>query len=495
MPTSTGSSTSSAGSWVTEPVVPGDPALSPGPTGSDESRTVLGRGLLYTLGTAAPVLANAVVTPFVTRLLGQDAYGVVATALVVIQVGMIVAGLGLAAAITRHGILERSGVPGARSLVRRGAVASVAVALLAALLASPLSRAAGLDDRTALVLAVLSAAGFSVVVNAQAYLRVLDRPLPFVLLSLGAALGGPLVGMAALVAVERPTATTYLAGVTAGFLVTGGIGLLLSGRGAHHEPGDTRRALRVGLPTIPHQVAIYLASGSLVLLAGHLFGSGDAGRLQLAVLIGSAPGVITSSLNNAWAPVVYRTPPEHRGVVLERTGRDIAALTALTAGGVSLLAPMLLQVVAPPSYDPASLTPAVGLAAVGSVLSVVYIANVHLVFASGRSEGLALVTPLALLVGVLAAWGLGTSVGLVPMAAGMGVTYAAMALGVAVLARRVSPTRWHESRLAAPLAVGVALCLVGAALPVGGAWTAARVVATAVAAALGLLAMRRVLTR
>ena len=259
--------------------------------------------------------------------------------------------------------------------------------------------------------------------------------------------------------------------------------------------GDTRRALWVGLPTILHQVALYLAGGALVLVAGHLYGTADAGRLQLAVLIGSAPGVVTSSLNNAWAPVVYRTPPEHRGVVLERTGRDIAALTALTAGGVSLLAPMLLQVVAPPSYDPASLTPAVGLAAVGSVLSVVYIANVHLVFASGRSEGLALVTPLALLVGVLAAWGLGTSVGLVPMAAGMGVTYAAMALGVAVLARRVSPTRWHESRLAAPLAVGVALCLVGAALPVGGAWTAARFVATAVAAALGLLAMRRVLTR
>jgi O-antigen/teichoic acid export membrane protein len=441
------------------------------------------------------VLANAVVTPFVTRQLGQDAYGVVATALVVIQVGMILGGLGLAAAITRHGILEASGVDGARALVRRGTLFAVVLAAVASLLAEPLSAVVGIDEPRALVLAVFSAAGFSVVVNVQSYLRVLDRPLPFVLLSLGAALGGPVIGLVALAVVSRPTAAVYLAGVAAGFVLTGLVGLLLTGRGARHHAGDTRRALRIGLPTIPHQVAIYLASGSLVLLAGHLFGNGAAGRLQLAVLIGSAPGVITSSLNNAWAPVVYRTDPEHRGVVLERTGRDIAALTALTAGGVALLAPVLLRIVAPASYSPTALTPAVGLAAVGSVLSVVYLANVHLVFASGRSEGLALVTPLALAVGVLAAWGLGASLGLVSMAAGMAVTYLAMALGVAVLARRVSPTRWRESRLAVPLLVGVGLCLVGAWLPVGGAWTVARAVATAIAASLGLVVMRRVLTR
>lgn len=481
---------------MAEPGVPADPtpAVPPG-TATAASKTVLGRGLLYTAGTAAPVLANALVTPFVTRLLGSDDYGVVATAFVVVQVGMIVAGLGLAAAITRHGILERSGVAGARSLVRRGALASVAVTGVAALLAEPLGRLVGIDDDLALVLALVSAAGFSVVVNAQAYLRVLDRPLPFVLLSVGAALGGPVLGMAVLLATPDAGASAYLAGVAAGFVLTGAAGLVLTGRHAHHEPGDTRRALRVGLPTIPHQVSIYLASGALVLVAGHLFGSADAGRLQLAVLIGSAPGVLTSSLNNAWAPVVYRADPEHRGVVLERTGRDIAALTALTAGGVALLAPVLLRVVAPPSYDPSSLTPAVGLAAIGSVLSVLYLANVHLVFASGRSEGLALVTPGALVLGVLVAWGAGVAVGLSAIASGMAVTYASMAAGVAVLARRVSHTRWDEGRLAVPIAVGVLLCLVGAFAPVGGAWTVARAVATAVLVVLALVALRRVLTR
>ena len=49
------------------------------------------------------------------------------------------------------------------------------------------------------------------------------------------------------------------------------------------------------------------------------------------------------------------------------------------------------------------MTPAVALVAAGTVLSVLYLSNVHLVFASGRSEGLAIVTPTSLLIGTGAA--------------------------------------------------------------------------------------------
>ena len=56
-------------------------SVTDGPTpGSAASRTVLGRGLLYTVGTAAPVLSNAAATPFVTRAIGPTEYGVVAIA-------------------------------------------------------------------------------------------------------------------------------------------------------------------------------------------------------------------------------------------------------------------------------------------------------------------------------------------------------------------------------------------------------------------------------
>ena len=164
------------------------------------------------------------------------------------------------------------------------------------------------------------------VVNVQSYLRVLDRPLP-----VRPAVARQCAGRAAarhgsccsrgerdrgdLPRAVWPSATSPPPCAASRMVV----------RGVEHHRGDTRRALRMGLPTVPHQVAIFLASGILVLVAGWLFGSAEAGRLQLAVLIGSAPGVLTSSLNNAWAPIVYRTPEHDRAEVLEHTGRDIAA--------------------------------------------------------------------------------------------------------------------------------------------------------------------------
>ena len=435
--------------------------------GPAASRVVLGRGLLYTVGTAAPVLSTAVVTPFVTRAMDAPSYGVVATSLVLIQVGMIVAGLGLAAAITRHGILEQSGVAGARSLVMRGTVLTAALCATAAAAAPAWAPALlGFTDSTTTALALAAAAGFAVVVNVQSYLRVLDRPGAFVLLSLTGALGGPVVGVV-LVQAWQPTAAVYVGGLMAGYLAAGALGLLLVLRGgpAAHHPGDTRRALRIGLPTVPHQAALYLAGGILVLVAGWVFDPTQAGRLQLAVLVGSAAGLLTASLNNAWAPVIYRTGPESRAAVLERTGRDIAVLTSLAAGFVSITAPFLFAIVAPASFDPARLTPATGLVAAGTVLSVPYLCNVHLVFASGRSAGLALISPISLAVGTGSAWAAAETVGLTATGIGMTVSYAGLAGGTHLLARRVSPIRWRWTALLTPLLLGGALCVAGTFLP------------------------------
>lgn len=109
--------------------------------------------------------------------------------------------------------------------------------------------------------------------------------------------------------------------------------------------------------------------------------------------------MIVSALNNAWAPVIYRTAPEARGAALERTARDVGVVTAALAGGVALLAPFLLRILAPASFAPEQLVPVTAVATLGAVVSVVYLANVHLVFASGRSGGLALASPVSLVLG------------------------------------------------------------------------------------------------
>jgi O-antigen/teichoic acid export membrane protein len=98
---------------------------------SSASRQLMGRGSLYTLATAAPLLSGIVLLPITTRILSVEQYGVVALCLVVIQFGAILASLGLTVSITRHAILEKSGIAGARGLVLASLVAAGVVAALA----------------------------------------------------------------------------------------------------------------------------------------------------------------------------------------------------------------------------------------------------------------------------------------------------------------------------------------------------------------------------
>ncbi len=460
--------------------------------GAAASKGVLGRGSIYTIGTAAPILANAAVVPVVTRLLGKPGYGVVAIAIVVIQVAMMVASFGMPSVITRQGILAGSGVAGARALLVRGSLMTaglVAALILTAPLWNPLVQA---PLRTAVLLALAASAFFVMVENSQALLRVLDRPGAFVSLSLTATLGGPLLGLALLALGRSPE--RYLGGLTAGYAAAAIVGLVLCLQGGRprRDHGDTRAALRIGLPVIPHLVALFLANGALVLLAGQLFDIAAAGRIQLALLVGSSPAVITSALNNSWAPIVFRTPEHERGAVLAHTARDIATLTALVAGGVALLSPWLMRLVAGPGFAPLELVPAVAIVAFGAVLSVAYLANVHLVFAAGRSLGLSLITPLSLVVGLAIAYLAGQQ-NLVLLAVGFPATYATLAVGTAWLRRHVRSAAWSETTLVLPGALGLALCVLGGVLPTSGATALLRVAVAALAGVATLWVARRIL--
>ena len=470
-----------------------------GSAGANASRGVLGRGSIYTLGTAAPILANVAVVPVVTRMLGTPEYGVVAVAIVVIQVAMMASSFGMPSVITRQGILAGSGVAGARALVVRGSLMTGGL-ITAVILTAPLwNRNPFVQTplRQAVLLALAASALFVVVENSQSLLRVLDRPGAFVALSLTATLGGPLLGLA-LLAGSAPDRSPerYLVGLTAGYAAAAVVGLVLCLRGGRpqRDRGDTRAAVRLGLPVIPHLVALYLATGALVLLAEHLFGLADAGRIHLALLVGGSPAVITSALNNSWAPIVYRASERERGAVLAHTARDIATLAALVSGGVALLSPWLMRFVAKDSYVPLELVPAVAIVAFGCVLSVAYLANVQLVFAAGRSLGLSLITPLSLVVGLACAWAFGRQ-NLVLLAVGFPATYLTLLLATAWLRRHIGAVRWSERTLLLPTGLGLALCVIGAVLPTSGLVALVRV-AVACLAGLGTLWLgRRVLAR
>ena len=475
---------------------------SPAPSGSAgaaASKGVLGRGSIYTLGTVAPILANVAVVPIVTRVLGKDTYGVVAIAITVMWVAMMAGSLGIPSVITRQGILARSGVAGARALLVRGSLMTagiMAIAILTAPLWEPLVQekdpVVQAQLRDAILLALASSAFFVMVENSQALLRVLDRPVAFVSLSLTATLGGPLLGLTLLA--RDATPQRYLAGLTAGYATAAAVGLVMCLRGGRpqRDRGDTRAALRMGLPVIPHLVALYLANGALVLLAARLYDVPLSGRLQLALLVGSSPAVITSALNNSWAPVVYRALEHERGAVLAHTARDIATLAALISGGVALLSPWLMRFVAPSSFRPVELVPAVAIIAFGCVLSVAYLANVHLIFAAGRSLWLSLVTPLSLLAGLICAYLAGRE-NWVLLAVGFPATYLVLALGTAWLRRYVQAGSWNEIALLLPTGLGLVICTLGGVLPASGTAALVRVAAAAVAGLATLQLASRVL--
>ncbi|MEP7194580.1 MAG: oligosaccharide flippase family protein [Actinomycetota bacterium] len=473
-----------------EPAGNDEPGVSPG---AAASKGVLGRGSVYTLGTAAPILANLAVIPVVTRLLGVAEFGVVAIAIAVLQVATMTASLGMPSVITRQGILAGSGLAGARALLVRGSLMTVGL-LVAIILTAPLwDPMVRVTLRGPLLLALAASAFFVVVENSQALLRVLDRPGAFVSLSLIATLGGPLLGLAMLA--QHATPQRYLVGLIAGYAVAAAVGLVLCLRGGRpqRDRGDTRAALRMGLPIIPHLVALFLATNALVFLATRLYNIPTAGRISLALLVGSSPAVITSALNNSWAPIVYRAPDHERGTVLAHTARDISTLAALISGGVALLSPWLMRFVAGAGFAPLELVPAVAIAAFGCVLSVAYLANVHLIFAAGRSLWLSVVTPLSLLTGLSFAYLVGRQNPIL-LTVGFPATYAALAVGTAWLRRYVHAVRWSETALLLPTCLGLALCALGGLLPTSG--TAALVrVGVAALAGLGTLQLgRRVLS-
>ncbi|MFJ4107279.1 lipopolysaccharide biosynthesis protein [Oerskovia enterophila] len=376
-----------------------------------------------------------------------------------IQVGVIMVALGMGAAITREYILGSAGASGARGLVAQSTVISVLLAGFA--LATGRWWAPALLGRpwdTALLLSVLASLGGGIVIVAQSYLRGAERPVPFVLLAAGGTLAGPAVGLC-LIASGARSGTLYLAALAGGYLLAGLAGIVIafaSGPRAASWRG-LLRALRLGVPTVPHQVALYLAIAGLVVVADRILDAG--GTANVVLTLGAGATVLTGALNNAWAPLIYKQTPDRRLAVLTSTTRTILLVVAVLVSTVALTAPFLVRVATPPGYDHAEMSTGVVLAALSAVPSVYYLASSHLILVRGRTGALSVTTPLAVGSGLLLAtvlvpvWGI----------AGIGLSYTAiyvlMALfTTAVQALTFSP-RWGPPAPLLPLVVtGVSTC-------------------------------------
>jgi O-antigen/teichoic acid export membrane protein len=454
--------------------------------GGNPHGRLFGHGAAYTLASAAQVVSGLVVLPIVTRLLAPEAYGVVATAVVVLQLLGLVAALGLPAVIVLECFEPDGGMEKARRLATTAVLGAILVALCAELTGPVWSQVfGGVDYGTPLRLAVWGTVPLAALGAAQGILRAEGRPIPYVGATVVATLGGQLLGLLALVVAED-TPTAYLAGVVVGSCA--GATWALHRAQVHPlriaDLRTTRRGLGVALPTVPHSMSLFLLFAVDRIMVERYDGLTEVARYQVAYLVGAAGMSLFAAVNNAWAPVVLASPAPQRWDVLAKTSRTLTRMAALVVGATALAAPILLRVAAPPSYDPGALADVATLVAASVLPYVLYISCVHVVFAERQTRWLAVTTPVAAVVNVLLNVVLVPAFGLAGAAAASLLSYGVLAVMTWAVSRSIVHVAWDLRDRIRAWAGGGLIVVVALVLPTDGAsWLILRGVA---ATALGL---------
>lgn len=368
------------------------------------SARLLGSGALYIVATAAPILAVLAVTPVITRLVGPNQYGEIAVAVTTYQLGSVLLSLGLPAAITRSALLEHDGFPGAAGTMFAGAGLAALLTLITASSASVWGPWIFPGVRSqVLTLALVAGCGLAVITMCQAILRAGERVGSFVGIAVLAALLPPSIGL--LLCLRSPSSANYATGLAIGYVAVAAGAMLISTRGIKPEFSmrSTAKALKVGLPVLPHLASVPLLLSAALALVVASNGLGFAGQLQVSVILGTSIITILNAANNAWAPLIMKTPPEDRTEVLGDTTTLVAEVTLLMICVFVPLAPTLVRFIGGPLGDLSASRAAVVVVSSG-VFQVLYLANIHLTFVSGRTAPLALTSPLGATVALGLLW-------------------------------------------------------------------------------------------
>ena len=428
---------------------------------------------MYALASAVQTVAAIVVIPAMTRKLGSEQYGVVATALALYQIVQVfvTAGLPVAAAWSVYEA-TKSSLESARRLV----AATVVVAGMAALaihLLGPMwsPRLLELPYDRVLAVAILCVVPGAGLAGVLAILQAGSRPRAFATCALSSAVGGQLIGVA-LVFSAGLGAVGYLAGMVVGNVVGAAIGLRLTRVSLLRLPGIPAvwSSVQQAGPTVLHSAAFIVLASADRLLVERFLGLEDAGRYHASYLVGSVGMIAALALNNAWAPMIYRAAEDERWLLLRDTTATVYGAAAIVAGGLAIGAPIALAIFVPGSYRPSDLTPVTAIVAGCLLPYVTYLSGVHVLFQRRR------VTPLAVATALAGAANVALNLLLIPLAGLVGSALATL-LGyllwawlVRRAASRVVDVPWRSESGVLTYVIGGALVLAGAVAPAVGSW-------------------------
>jgi O-antigen/teichoic acid export membrane protein len=453
------------------------PAAAGAPPPADEASALFGRGLLYVAVLSLQFLAAIVVSPVLAHLLPPTEFGQLASAIALHQVLVVLAVLGIDQALVLFRA-ESGDDRSARLLIPIGLVLACVTTLIATATAPLWSRQLGFPGPSGIVSLTIAwttpAAGTLLV---SALLLSQDRLKAFTVVSLIAGVGGQVVGLTVLAAGGARSAEVYAVGNLSALVAALLLGLVLARpqwRGVVHG-ALARRALRLGGPLMVGSLAVFVLNAGDRLVIQRLLGAPEAGRYQIAYTVGNVAVLLLGMVSAAWGPQISAVRDDAARWALIGTARD-RLLTLMTPIilGITLAAPVVLEVVAPASFKPRTLLLVVYLVALAGFPVLVGNASARELLVLERSRALAGSAMTAAVVNV------GLNIVLVPhwgLAGAAAATLAAFVIQ-SVLHRLSLPSTvvWPRTPLPIMLAgAGAAvLSLATLALPQTPAWNGAR---------------------
>jgi O-antigen/teichoic acid export membrane protein len=403
------------------------------PAATSALRAMFSRDIVYLGVSALQVVLAALITPFLTRLVGVAEFGQLALAIVVAQLLGMTFSLGLPFAAQKV-FAEEDGDRRSRGALAISTVLAAAASLFVVLAAPVWGPLVGLDRVLDARLAALWAGSFALTLTSLAVLRSRDKLRMAIFVAALQSVGAQGIGLALLLW-WTPTVTSYLCG-----LIIGQGAAALAGLLALRPDWSALPAIRryggiflFGLPMVPQQLSGFILGVGDRVVVRHVLGSAAVGRYSVAYNVGSLGFILLVLVNQAWMPRIYAVSDRVARSRLLASSRDMMNLLLIPVViGLAAGAPLVLRVWVPPSFRPAELTQIVAIVAVCTFPFAQFVANLRALMSESRTGRAAVATLIAAAVNIC------LNVVMVPF---LGITGSAIAtvLSYALCARLTRP--------------------------------------------------------
>jgi len=363
---------------------------------------MFGRDIFYLAGYALQMVTASIVTPILTRLLGQASYGRLAASLAIMQVLFTLQGYGLVVGIQRT--FSDSGRSAARSVLSLALLASL-LSTAAFLISTPLwATSIGFRTlHTALVLTILWAGLSAATAATMSLLRSLERIGSFTIINLVQAVAAQVLGLT-LASTSSAKLNAYLTAIVACQAAALLVGLLYTRPRLMllRHSAILISAAAFSLPVLPQQFAGFILNASDRLVLQRDLGPISVARYQVSYSLAGVAMVVLSLLSGVWLPSLLKLTNRNRLLDAVYRARDaLAYLLAPTVVGLAYGVPALLRFWVPPAYHSSGLRVVVLTIALSALPYALFESHYRVLLADKRTGLAAALTIIAALVNLV----------------------------------------------------------------------------------------------